>query len=969
MTPRQPTLTSRRARTFAFFGPFVFVVFSLATFSPTRAAEPLREGFESWEATWQTEVLGNEPSRVHRERTESAGRTGRGELIRVQSEEDEVEVRLHHALPAARVLDELTAAVWIRSEHPGWEISLTIVVPGYTDPKTGQPLRFVLPGEVYREPGKWKTLSCRTTNTAVRQRLALLRARRPEIPEPGLMYVDRITLEARIPRGMTTAHIDDLEFGPIVPADVATSEIVSVETDAPSNVPSVEFRLDRLLVNGRPFFPRVVPYHGEPPELLAELGFNVVWVPDLEDSKLIRRLWERGLWVAATPPRPRDETGAPLQAGTAGLVPFTAAVDPVLFWMLGARVPGERHDDIVEWIEQLEFADRRRARPIAADVAYDERRFSRHIDMLAVSRHPLQGSMSLNDYRLWLQDRRSLARPGTFCWTWLQAEAAPAVAAATASSGVEPVLEPEQLRLQAYAAIAAGCRGLGFWTWSTLAGTTPADEERRLALRRLNLELKFLEPWLATAGSVQQIACSATDPTTPAASRNLPFGRNPANAAERDAQLRTRAADSRQRGRRDQELTAYILRTDLGSLAIPMWLEGSSQFVPAQGAISGVSFVVPGSEQTAAAIELSTTSLRSLKSERIAGGLNVEMPALDEVGFVWLTSDLSTVDRARERISAVETASAQLQVKLATLKLDRVGLVDQELQTLGPPQPDAPQKLGRAKLRLERASATLAAGHTHEAAGLASEVLQLLRLLQRDHWDAAVERLSSPVSSPYTLSFQTLPEHWRLISAFGTSRERGARNLLLSGEFEDLDTMIAEDWGNVHRAPEGLHTSAALFPTGRKKGYALRLECQPSPGAATPTVLDEPAVTITTPNIPVRAGQILHISGWVKVTQPLSASSDGLMIYDSLLGRAGSLRIHGGDQWTRFDLLRVVPETRGMTLSLSLTGLGQVLIDDLQVIPHDPRPETAAPPTSGEIQQTSGSSLLDRLPKLPRFTK
>jgi len=929
----------------------------------------LREAFETWEATWQTEVLGNEPGRVHRERSESAGRSGRGELIRVESNEDAVEARLSHVLPAARVLDELTATVWIRSEHPGWTISLSVVAAGAVDPLTGQPVRIVLRGDSYREPGRWAKLQCRTTSTAVRQRLALLRKQRPELPELGPLHVDRVALDARIPRGVTAVHIDDLEFGPIVSAEVATDTIIDQDAGAPSNVPKVEFRLDRLLVDGRPFFPRIVPYQGEPPELLAELGFNVVWIPDLADTKLIRRLWERGLWVAATPPRPRDESGAPLQAGTAGLVPFTAAVDPVLMWMLGARVPGDRHDDIVEWIEQLDFADRRRTRPIAADVAFDERRYSRDIDMLAVSRHPLQGSMSFNDYRLWLQDRRSLARPGTFCWTWLQAESAPAVVSATASSGVPPVLEPEQLRLQAYAALASGCRGLGFWTWSSLAGKTPADQERRLALRRLNLELKFLEPWLATAGSVQQIACTASDPAHPTTSRNLPFGLNLPNALERDAQLRTRTADGRQRSRRDQELTAFVLRTELGSLVLPMWLEGSSQFVPAQGAISNVSFIVPGSEQTAAAIELSTTNLRSLKSERVAGGLQVELPALDEVGFVWVTSNLSSLDRARERITTVELASAQIQVQLATLKLDRVGLVDQELQSLGPPQPDAPQKLGRAKLRLERAAATLAAGQHHDAAGLSAEVLQLLRLLQRDHWNAAVERLSSPVSSPYTLSFQTLPEHWRLISAFGTSRERGARNLLVSGEFEDLDTMIAEVWGNVHRAPEGLHTSAALFPTGRKKGYALRLECQPFPGAAPPTVLDEPAVTITTPKIPVRAGQILHISGWVKVTQPLSASRDGLMIYDSLLGRAGALRIHGGDQWTRFELLRVAPETRDMTLSLSLTGLGQVLIDDLQVIPHDPRTESAAPPAASEIQQTSGTSLLDRLPKLPRFTK
>jgi hypothetical protein len=48
---------------------------------------------------------------------------------------------------------------------------------------------------------------------------------------------------------------------------------------------------------------------------------------------------------------------------------------------------------------------------------------------------------------------------------------------------------------------------------------------------------------------------------------------------------------------------------------------------------------------------------------------------------------------------------------------------------------------------------------------MAADAMQLQRILQRAHWNDAVRKLSSPVSSPYAISFQTLPEHWRLINS------------------------------------------------------------------------------------------------------------------------------------------------------------------------------------------------------------
>ncbi|MBI1346752.1 hypothetical protein GC163_10745 [bacterium] len=936
------------------------------------AAEPLRDNFERFEPAWVVDLSDPAQQSIRSERSDVVGRNGGGEVIRMESSQAGLPTRLVYSVPASRVLDELTASVWVRSPSPGWILGIGIIVPGVIDPDTKQPVEIIISGSVLQETDRWSELTCRTSDREVRGHLVRLRAKYPDIANFGQLYVDRLYLACRAPAGSTQIAIDDLEMKPIVPIEIERP--ATLETPALSNVPQVEFRLDRLLVDGRPFFPRMVRYHGEPPELLRDLGFNTVFIDQADDTALIQKLWSKGLWVTATPPRPADDQGQPLESSSAGLVPFTPDVDPVLFWMLGTRVHGDQREAYTHWIEQLEFADRRRVRPLALDVASDERLFSRDIELLGISRHPLQTTLTLDDYRRWLLDRKSQARPGAFCWTWLQVEPSPQVQSTLTASGATPLLEPEQIRLQAYAAIVAGMRGLGFWTSTSLAEDSPFAEERRQAIKRVNLELQLLEPWLAHAGNFEAITCQVKGATSTNFARNLPFGLNLPNVVERDAQLRSRSQQSRQLAGRDQELSAYVLRTEHGLLVLPLWLEGESQWVPAQCAVSDVTLIVPGCEQTAEVVEFTPTHLHRLQSSPAAGGKRIELPRLDEVGFIWVTSELSKIQRMRDRITGIQAIAAKNMVQLANLKLDRVGLVDQQLQPIAPAQPDAPQLLGGAKLRVDQATSALSQGDFRSAEDLAGQACQQLRILQRSHWDAAVDSLSSPVSSPYTLCYQTLPDHWRLISTFGTSRQLNSRNLLPSGEFEDFATMTAEKWQNVHRAPEILQTSAALFPTGRKKGYALRLECRPHPGVTSVLLLEESPVTVTTPPMPVRAGQILHISGWVKLTEPVKSSRDGVLIYDSLLGRSAGLRVYDAEQWTRFELLRIVPASGEFTVSFSLTGLGEVLLDDLQVIPHDPHRNGGEDATStGVIQQTkgespSGSGLFSKWPRLPRMT-
>src|SRR5262249_13558594 len=182
---------------------------------------------------------------------------------------------------------------------------------------------------------------------------------------------------------------------------------------------------------------------------------------------------------------------------------------------------------LAAWQEQIQNADRAFERPIMGDVTGLERTYSRQLSMLGVSRRPaVQTSFGLKSYRDWLIERRNLAQPTSFISTWIQTEPEPALDEARDAAGWAPqVVEPEQLRLETYAALAAGCRGVGFWTHSSLDDNRPGALEKKLMLKLLNMELELLEPLLAVGNLSGQTSFTARQQPT----RNLNQAASPAS--------------------------------------------------------------------------------------------------------------------------------------------------------------------------------------------------------------------------------------------------------------------------------------------------------------------------------------------------------------------------------------------------------------------------------------------------------
>ena len=935
---------------------------------PTAMGEDYLAEFDGPEASWQIEPRSQDAQVAIHQRRRGKGRTGGAEFIRINSARENTAVRFEHTLPAATVLDELEASLWVKSNHEGFSLALKINLPEVLDPETNTPRTLLIVGEQYKTPGQWQQLKCRTTDRAIRDQVRLQRALNQISGQPKKMYVDRVILDGQLPPGTTDLQLDDLALSPVVrfqtsnrTADATPIQQVNQTSDdtpldSRTRIP-VKFNLHRLEVSGRPFFPRIITYQKERPEVLAAAGINVAWVSDYEDKSVTGPLRRQGLWVTAAPPYAKGTDGEPLDSEEASLLSFesNASTSAVLFWMLGARMTLDGRPRISSWTNQIRDADRKVKRPIAADVIDNERLTSRHVDLLGISRHAINSTFSLADYRDWMIQRRDQAWPDSFCWTWIQTEVVPSLS--ESSRGLEPqyrpMLEPEQIRLQVYAALAAGCRGLGFWTTTPLDDDTPAARERLLTLTQLNLELELYKPWITSGGKPELVSFTLDTPRSDSAGS---IGRN--RATDASTKFRdTKAALSK----RPREMQAAMFGSDRGALLLPMWLEENSQFVPGPLAARNVTIIVPGGGDTAAAWEITTTGrLRNLDRETAAGGVKITLPRLDQTTAILITSDPLLVEELNQKIAGIQEQSAHLLVELAKLKLDRIRQVDQALQNMDVGRPDAWKLLGEARQHMDKAESALQLKQTDDARQQASEALQFGRFLQRNHWEHAIRTSPNTTTSPWAVSFQSLPEHWNLMRRLEKLGSLDAmENLLPSGEFEDIGTLVAEHWKHQQTMLETVQSSAELYPVAKQGKSSLRLAASPIAREPNANSISNPPVTVVSPGVSVHAGQYVRVTGWAKIPTPIIGSIEGALIFDSLLGKSGAVRLKAVQDWQRFELLRPVTETQEMTMTISLQGLGELLVDDLRITASELGPNVPLPSTNKSAIEPAKYSPLD----------
>lgn len=805
------------------------------------------------------------------------------------------------AIEPAYLISELNPTVWIKATRPKIQLLVRVVLPRTKDPNETGPMTVLLPGPVYTNTDRWQKLEFSDADIPMAKLLEeaawKLRAKYSAKVDTGEAYVDKVVLNIYTGPGSSTVWIDDLQIDGAVEATVADQVLFDMphqKTDLPVQIQTVGYAQNEtrrpslaqtnntvLEVRGQPFFARSIQHNGEPFEVLKEMGFNTIELPNAATVQQMMHARRLDMWVVCPPP------------DSAGLQPISAEYDRVLAWSLGNNLSGRVLQRAKTTIEEIRHSDFRENRPVIGFVDSGWFEFGRVCDILSGGFEPIGGSFVLSHYSDWIQQRAQMADKSVPIWATIQTETLQSIKNQTvAIAGRVPPLpvEPAQLKFMAYEAIAGGARGMRFTSHDRLDSADPVARLRSLSLRWLNAHLAQLQPWICGGAVVKRT-----------------------HSANRSQQLTTLSTD--------RSRLTLIQRTS----QYETWVAGATP-------VSSFKFSDDSLTSSEQAYHLSENGLIPLDQGRVIAGHQMTVENCGPLEAIVITQEPMIINRLSESYAMIGTPSlAQMRLELVQQWLAMAQLINGQLGRLGHSQPRASGQINEANNALRQAQALIERGSAMSANRLLYTADQHLAFARHSVLSSARSQFSSTTSSPLLTHVSLVPIHFDLINKIRP--EDWQPNGLAGGDFENLQQMTAQGWEN-HRANEqNFITHVELTMTAAVDGErALSMSVAPGDTQLeSDTLVDRTPLWIKSSKVPVKAGQFVRIHGWVKVPKIISGSHDGLMIIDSIGGSELAERIAVTSGWREFSVYRCPTQDTELQLTMALTGMGQALLDEFSV--------------------------------------
>lgn len=799
-------------------------------------------------------------------------------------------------LPPARVIAELSPGVWIKSDRSGLQLLARVVLPRTPDPRTGAPMTTLIGGAMYQDAGNWQLLSIENAALLLERQQRVLRAQYGPDIDIREAYVDLLVINGYGGVGTTTISIGEIRTTgtvapPAAPRTPPTAQ-PPLRGDRPSADPlrasaasgerlsAPRLHGSVLVADGRPLLVQGVQHHGEPFEWLRSLGFNAVVLARPPNAEQLREAEQTGMWLVAPPPQ-IDQGGR-----------ITAAHARVLAWDLGRGLETADQEHTRQLAEEVHRGDPVAGRPLLCGPLSGVWQYSRLADVLLVRRDPLGTSFDLSDYGDWLDERMRLARPGTPLWATVQTEYAPQMveqwATLAGDKAAQIPVDPRQVRMLTYAAIAAGARGVVFVSNGRLDGSSPRDQMRAANLKLVNQRLRLLEPWAAGGERLSDVEASA------------------------------------------DTVDVSVLQTERSRVLLLLNETPQQQHVLAPAEQGGVSLLSGSAPSSAQVYRIAAGDLEPLTHQRVTGGLRMTLDDSGLCSLVVVSQEPLVINHFKRFLAEQRESTAELEYEVSSQWKAVVEGVYKQLAAAGKAFPQAPALLSDADANLRRSSDVLAARDFRSGQLFAERAATSLTRLRRGVWEQTVSVFPDPIASPFCATFETLPWHWALAERLSAATWTG--NVLAGGDMEQLDHMLRSGWRRHLRDPSPVDSAVELSPpAARSGGNGLSLRVFQAEGEAEVAVLEAPRLWITSPDVAVRRGQVVRVHGWVQLPQSLEAGRDGLLVYDSLGGIALAERITQSGGWREFTLYRVAPRDGRVQLTFALSGIGEAWIDDVSV--------------------------------------
>ncbi len=872
------------------FAPFVLLALLLAV--PAAVQGQLRDSYEAPETSWKLSDHDCTLRILQHQRTFEQMHSGRTSEQLQFFAGSGTYVHMVSPLPAYSIIDELTISIWVKSDRPGLQLAMRVVLPRSQDPRTGSALTTLIRGSSYQEADTWQKLTIQAPARLLTREVPLLRSQFGSDVDDREAYADMLVLNVYGGTGQTNVWLDDLEVvgqveSPLSGADSANAaspnaihSASELGTTRNQDVPVLEGSV--FVIDGHPQLVRAIDGNGEPFAWLKSLGFNAVSLAAPPTAEQLREAGESGIWLIVPPPASQspDEYGSSLAH--------------ILAWDLGRHLAADQVEPTRRLAQRLRSVADHLRRPTLCLPAAERWQYSRLTDLTVLEPPGPNSSLQLGDYGQWYLERSRLMRMGTFFWASIRTQLSPRVTqqlrALGADAAVPLSLEPDQIRLLVYHAVASGARGLVFRSESRLDDSDRQTTMRAKTLQRINQELAVLEPWAATG--------------------------------EQDGELDTG----------DPSVRVSVLKIDRSRLLLIIRRMADQQYVAVPSDERSITVEVPGVPETDEVYQVGEDGLRRIPQQR-GTGLRVRLDKPRSVTSIVMTQDQQVINFLARQTAALRKEQDQLVGEIAAHLYSAVVETQQQLLELTPAAGIArphleSDSLSQARTELQQFQQLVEGGGHDRAYEFLQRGLQQLATARYQSWKLAANSFSSPVASPLCTSFFSLPQHYVLGQRLRNTP--WGPNSLAGGDFENLSVLQSSGWKNVSGTSPQLRTGVELSLHAPHSGRtSLRLQCWPTDPQQAPSVIETAPVTITSAPIPVTTGQIVRIHGFARVPTPVRGSLDGLRIFDSLAGEDLAERLVQTKDWHEFTLYRAAPRDGVVTVTFALSGIGEAWIDDV----------------------------------------
>ena len=216
---------------------------------------------------------------------------------------------------------------------------------------------------------------------------------------------------------------------------------------------------------------------------------------------------------------------------------------------------------------------------------------------------------------------------------------------------------------------------------------------------------------------------------------------------------------------------------------------------------------------------------------------------------------------------------------------------------------------------------------------------QRLAVARREILNMPLQQFKSNVPTPLLMNVSLVPQHWRVTQELAA--ETWKPNSLPAGDFENLQHMLDNGWENRRVQVQGLQTNVELSKGARVEGqYGLKMSVT---GRSDADTIETTPLWIASGPVTVKPGNLVRIHGWVRIDRPIANGRSGLLITDTLGGPELAERIEATEGWQEFALYRAVSRSSKVQVKFELTGVGEVLLDEITIrtIPLKPGPRQA----------------------------